>query len=136
MATLGFSTDIPTIEVFFEATPAVKPFILIIKYFSWFFGLSFMQTFLEKKMDSLPAGPNEEQRNSEHVDYFARIENENTNLVATLTTPEAYKTTYLTTLAVVERLKENFRPGFQTPFRLFGSKILNEIPGFTLKLTK
>jgi len=44
------------------------------------------------------------------------------------------KTKYLTTLAVAERLKENSRPGFQTPFRLFGAKILAEIPGFTLKL--
>ncbi|MFW6327513.1 MAG: saccharopine dehydrogenase NADP-binding domain-containing protein [Bacteroidota bacterium] len=133
VATLGFSTEIPTIETYFEATPAVKPFIFIIKYLSWLFGFPFMQKFLEKRMNSLPAGPNEEQRNSGHVKYFARIENENTNLFATLTTPEAYKTTYLATLAVIEKLKENSRPGFQTPFRLFGTDMLNEIPGFTLK---
>jgi len=93
-----------------------------------------VQIFLKKKMNTLPAGLNEEQRNSGHGNYFARIENENTNQSATLVTPEAYKTTYLTTLGVAERLKENSRPGFQTPFRLFGAKILAEIPGFTLKL--
>jgi hypothetical protein len=44
---------------------------------------------LEKKRNSLPAGPNEEQLNSRYVNYFAKIENENTNLTATLTIPEA-----------------------------------------------
>lgn len=134
VATLGYSTEIPTIEVYFEATPAVKPFIFILKYLSWLFSLSVMQSFLEKKMNSLPAGPNEEQLNSGYVNYYAKIENENTSLTATLVTPEAYKTTYLTTLEVLEKLKDNARPGFQTPFRLLGAKILNEIPGFILSL--
>lgn len=136
VATLGFSTNIPAIEVYFEATPSVKPFICIIKYFSWLFGLPVMQYFLEKMMESLPPGPDEEQQNAGYVNYFAKIENANRSMTASLTTPEAYKTTYLTTLKVIEKLKNSLHPGFQTPFRLLGAEILNEIPGFTLNLNE
>lgn len=37
---------------------------------------------------------------------------------------------------VIETLKNSLQPGFQTPFRLLGAEILNEIPGFTLNLNE
>jgi short subunit dehydrogenase-like uncharacterized protein len=136
VSTLSYSTNIPTIESYFEATPAVKPFIFIIKYLSWLFRTSFMQKVMEKKINNLPSGPTEEERQSGSIEYVAIIENKNgKKLTATLSTPEAYKTTYLTTLEVLKMIDTNIHPGFQTPYRVFGYNIINSIGGCKLSLS-
>lgn len=132
---LSYSTGVANIESYFESTPAVKPFIFIIKYLSWLFKFNFIQKLFEKKMNELPEGPTLEERDAGNVEYLAKIKDVDGNeLCATLLTPEAYKTTYLTTAAVLKNINKNFKPGFQTPYRLFGAGILNEINGFKMNL--
>lgn len=135
VATIGFSTDIPDIESYFEATLAVRPFIFLINYFSWLFRFPTVQNIVEKQINKLPSGPTEEQLESGYIEYVATIENKNTILTAFLTTPEAYKTTYLVILHVLKKLDNYVKPGFQTPYSLFGSRVINDIDGFKLTFT-
>lgn len=133
ISTLTLSTNIPNIDSYFEVTPALKQFVFIIKYFSWFFGTPFMQKFLEKKMNSFPPGPNEDQMEMGRNEYYAEIENnDGKKLAATLVTPEAYKTTWLTTLKSLEIIDNYISPGFQTPYKLFGHEIIKTIAGIEL----
>lgn len=132
--TLAFSTGILNIESYFESTPAVKPFIFVIQYLSWLFKFKFVQNMFEKKMSELPEGPTEEERDKGKIEYLAQIKDGNNKIEAILTTPEAYKTTYLTAFAALDNIKDNFQSGFQTPYKLFGYDIINKIDGFNLKL--
>lgn len=135
--TLTYSTGIKNIESFFESTPAVKPFVFVIQYMSWLFRFEFIQNLFIKKINELPEGPSEEERSSGKIEYLGRIKNKNQKIIeAVLTTPEAYKTTYLSAFATIENIKENFQSGFQTPYKLFGSSIINKIEGFNLQLVE
>lgn len=133
--TLTYSTGIKNIESYFESTPAVKPFIFVIKYLSWLFKFKFVERMFVKKMGELPEGPTEEERANGKIEYLARVKDQEDNVLeAVLTTPEAYKTTYLAAFATLKNIKNNFKPGFQTPYKLFGADILNGIDGFKLTL--
>ncbi len=133
--TLTHSTGIDNIESYFESTPAVKPFIFVIQYLSWLFKFGFVQKMFLKKLNSLPEGPTAKERSEGKIEYLGTIKDQNQNVLeAILTTPEAYKTTYLATYAVLDNIQENFKAGFQTPYKLFGPEILNKIDGFKLTL--
>jgi short subunit dehydrogenase-like uncharacterized protein len=136
VALLAFSTGIPTIESYAEVTPAIKPLLFIQKRLSWLFTFPFMQKLLENKINDLPEGPTEAERKSGHIEYYAEIKNKKgATLTATLTTPEAYTTTFLTTLKTLKNIEDRLNPGFQTPWKLFGHEFINDIPGFKLSFT-
>jgi short subunit dehydrogenase-like uncharacterized protein len=133
VATLAFSTGIPTIESYSEVTPAMKPLLFIMKYLSWLYAFPLMQKIVEININALPEGPTEAERKSGRIDYYTEIKNrKGATLTATLTTPEAFTTTCLTTLKALENIENRLTPGFQTPCKLFGHKFINDIPGFKL----
>ena len=62
VATAFHSTGIPNIEVHFEASPAIRAFARTPWFVKSFLGLTFMQTLLRARVDSLPEGPSETAR--------------------------------------------------------------------------
>lgn len=132
--TLTFSTGIENIESFFESTYTTRRFTIINNYFSWILKFKLFHDFIEKKISKLPDGPSEKEREGGKIKYIAFMKDKNNNKIkATLTTPEVHDTTCLTTITVLENIKNNFCSGFQTPYKLFGSSILKKINGFDLQ---
>jgi short subunit dehydrogenase-like uncharacterized protein len=62
VATAFHSTDIPSIEVYFEASPAVRAFARTPWFVKSFLGLGSMQSLVKSQVDRLPEGPSEADR--------------------------------------------------------------------------
>jgi short subunit dehydrogenase-like uncharacterized protein len=62
VATAFHSTGIPSIEVYFEASPAVRALARTPWFVKSFLGLGSMQSLLKSQVDRLPEGPSEADR--------------------------------------------------------------------------
>ena len=62
VSTAYHSTEIPNIEVQFEALPAIRRMTQTPAFIKSFLGLGFMQTFLKAQVDRMPEGPSEATR--------------------------------------------------------------------------
>lgn len=129
------SFGIKNIETYFEATKFRKQFIFAMKYLRPLFASPFIQNKLLKMVDKWPEGPSEEKRNTEKNIFIGIVENDKGDTVsAKITTPEGYKTTYLTTLKAVEEvIAGKIKPGIQTPYTLFGYQFIHGIEGCILE---
>jgi len=78
-------------------------------------------------------GPNEEELRTGRSEIWGEVRNAAGDVrTGTLTTPNGYRLTVLTSLAAVERtLNGGISPGFQTPSRAFGKDFVLAIPGVT-----
>ena len=78
-------------------------------------------------------GPGEDVRNSARIYLWGSVRNEaGRELTATLTVPEGYRFTVLSSLAAVKRLLDgDMKPGAWTPASLFGSAFVRTIDGVT-----
>ena len=78
-------------------------------------------------------GPSAEKRAAGHVELWGRVANaRGEELTMTMTVAEGYTLTVLASLAAVEKILANPRPGAFTPATLFGSEFIEELPGTTL----
>jgi short subunit dehydrogenase-like uncharacterized protein len=122
VATAYYSTAIPDIEVYCEATPALHMLLLANRSFGPLLATPAGRRWLEFQTRAFPAGPTDTQRAGRRAVIVAEVEDATGRRVrARLRTPEAYTFTCTTALAILERvLAGDVEPGFQTPARVYG----------------
>lgn len=126
-----YTTGIPTIRTYHEATPTIRRAVHLVHYWGWLYGIGFMKRFVMKTASLLPEGPSEEYRQSATSVFIARAENEEGDSAsARLFAPEGYTLTALTSLGIIEKvLSGRYESGFQTPAGVYGCDYILEIEG-------
>lgn len=123
LVTAYYTTGIPTIETFVEATPLVRTLIASTRALGWLWRTDPGKAWLEATADLLPEDPSAgADPSSVRMIVVAEAEDAAGRLVrARCTTPEAYAFTAAAAVAAVERtLAGDVEPGFQTPGRVWG----------------
>jgi short subunit dehydrogenase-like uncharacterized protein len=123
VASAYYTTGIPNIDVFYEATPALQGMLLASRYAGWMLRTVAWQAGLKAYMDLLPEGPTVEQRAASRMVIVAEaLDGRGRRASARLRTPEAYAFTGTTAAAVARNvLRGDLEIGFQTPGRVYGA---------------
>ena len=131
VVTAHFSTGIPDITVYFEATSALRIHNSLVQAFGWAIPLTPWQSWLSTLSSYLPEGPSAEERERTNISIVVEAQNDRGQVArARLVTPEAYSLTAETGAAILERvLAGDFEPGFQTPGRVYGADFILRFPG-------
>jgi short subunit dehydrogenase-like uncharacterized protein len=125
-----FTTGIPDVTVYFDATVPVRLHTNMVRWFGWAVPFTPWQAWLNLTTDLLPEGPTDSQRASCKAVIVAEAEDDRGNVArARLRTPEAYTMTAHTAVEVASRVLAGDRePGFQTPGRLYGPDFVLSFP--------
>lgn len=126
VATAYYTTGIPNIETYYEATPIVQAVLMSGRYFGWALRTSPWQAWLKAQAALLPDGPTDQQRASwEMVIVAEATDRAGRRASARLRTPEAYTFTGTTAVAIAQRvLNDDLEIGFQTPARVYGGDLV------------
>jgi short subunit dehydrogenase-like uncharacterized protein len=121
VSTAYHSTEIPNIEVQFEALP-IRRLTQTPAFIKSFLGLGFMQTLLKGQVDRMREGPSEATRRAGQAVIAGEARNSDGQTVRSrLRTPEGYTLTALTAFDAAKRVAAGeVEAGFQTPSRAFG----------------
>ena len=131
VANAWYTTGIPNIDVFFEATPFLRALLFLAGTYAPFLRTAAGQAWLRAHVAMLPEGPSEQKRRSTRMVVVARATHpDGRRKTARLHTPEAYTFTGIASAHVARRvLAGDFEPGFQTPGRVFGPEFVLSLPG-------
>ena len=123
VATAYYTTDIPNIETYVEATPLVQGTLAGARYLGWLLRMAPWQAVMRAATDLLPEGPGDAERVAARMTIVAEAEDgAGRRARARLVTPESYSFTGVTAAAIASRaLAGDVEPGFQTPARVYGS---------------
>jgi len=123
VASAYFSTGVPDVTVYSEATPAVRIHHTLLRSLGWALPLTPWRAILEASAAWMPDGPSELERASRRTTIVAEVEDGRGRVTGSrISTPDAYSTTAATAVAVAARLLAGeVRPGFQTPARIYGA---------------
>jgi short subunit dehydrogenase-like uncharacterized protein len=126
-----YTTKIPEITVYYEATPLVRLGLALNRYGSWWLRTPGARWWQSMGVGLLPEGPSLDQRASGSADVVARVENSAGHCVeARLHTPEVYSFTASTSVALADRiLSGRCVAGFQTPAMAYGAEYALTLPG-------
>jgi short subunit dehydrogenase-like uncharacterized protein len=126
-----YTTGIPNIEVYFEATPALRAMLMASRYLGGILATAPWQTWLKACANMLPEGDSEEERAAGAMVIVAEADDETgRRAAARLRTPEAYTFTGITAAAIARRvLQGDLEIGFQTPARLYGPDFVLSLAG-------
>jgi short subunit dehydrogenase-like uncharacterized protein len=135
VVTAYHSTGIPNIEVYFESTPALRAVLTAGRWMGWALQTAPWQALMKAQADLLPEGPTAEQRAGQEAIVVAEAEDtRGKRAVARLRTPEVYTFTALSASTIAKHtLAGRVETGFQTPARMYGSKLAFEIEGVRLE---
>ncbi|MFM9944931.1 MAG: saccharopine dehydrogenase family protein [Bacteroidia bacterium] len=131
VSTAFVSTGIPNIESFISVPHKVFKFLKFQGLINWLLRTKAVRKFIQKKIDSKPAGPNFEERKNAYTLVWAEVKNQKGETLSTkLQTPEGYGLTATASLLITEKiLSGNFKFGFQTPAMVYGEILIFEIEG-------
>jgi short subunit dehydrogenase-like uncharacterized protein len=130
VASSYYTTGVPDIEVYFEATAAVSTMATLNRSFGALLASPAAQRWLRLQVEMLPEGPTDAERGARCAVIAAEVEDgAGRRARARLRTPEVYTLTGTIGAAVLERvLRGDLETGFQTPARVYG-------PDFVLRFT-
>ncbi len=133
ISTAYFSTGIPNIEVYIAGSRKLFLLLIFNRLFGWSFNNSHVRKIIESCIDSMSDGPSVEERSQRNAIVWGQAQTRECERVTTLMhTPEGYELTASTALAVSQKVMAGkFRPGFQTPSRVYGKDFILEIKGVT-----
>lgn len=131
VATAWYTTGIPDVEVYFEATPTVRAILAALGLFGWLFATPPWQAWLAAGASLLPEGPTAQERAAVTMVVVAQAEDAHgRRATSRLRTPEAYTFTATTAATIARRvIAGDVEPGFQTPGRHFGPDLVLSLPG-------
>lgn len=131
VASAYFSTGVPDVTAFFEATVPVRLHSEMVRLFRSALPYTPWQSWLKASTDWMPEGPSAEERAQRRAVIVVEVEDGDGGLVrARLRAPEAYTMTSLTGTAIAERvLAGDIEAGFQTPSRVYGPDFVMDFPG-------
>jgi len=124
------TTGIPNIISYTAITPVVYYLLKFQFLFNWLLRTRLVRKMVKKKIDSSPAGLDDEKRDKSTSLVWGQVTN-NSGKTATarLTAPDAYTLTAYSTLLITQKaLNGNFTPGYQTPAGAYGADLVMEIP--------
>ncbi len=135
ISTAYYSTGIPNIKVY---TGLPEKAIKSMKMSNWLapvLNIGAVKRFMQSKVDSMPPGPSETQRQKGYVQLWGKATNNAGKAVeATMRVPEGYTLTALTAVAIAGKvLAGEFKPGFQTPASMYGADFITQFDGVERK---
>ncbi|MCF6293884.1 MAG: saccharopine dehydrogenase NADP-binding domain-containing protein [Robiginitomaculum sp.] len=135
VSTAWYSTKIPNISVYFEASKQFEMIAKLGRFSRWMLGTALIQKILKSKADKMPEGPSEKQMREVSMHLVAIATNAaGKSVTATMKTPEAYSFTAKLALEIALRTDGGFaKQGFQTPAMVFGSNFVTEFAGVERK---
>ena len=131
VAAAWYTTGIPNIEVYFDATPTLRGMLAAGRYFGWFLRTAPWQAWLKANADMFAEGPSDAERARSWMVIVAEAEDARGRRVrARLRTPEAYAFTGACGPAIARRvLAGDLELGFQTPGRVYGPDFVLSFAG-------
>ena len=134
--TAWVSTGIPDIEVYLSLPPGGIKRLRRLRYLQPLLGLSWLQSFLQRRIESRLKGPDASRRASSGASVWGEARSADGRSVSgTMTTPNGYDVTVTASLGIVAHLLEaGVEGGFYTPSLLMGADYAAGLPGveFTL----
>lgn len=123
VASAYYTTGIPNIEVYFEATPALQAMLTAARSVGWLLRREPWQAWLRAWADALPEGPSESERHARETVIVAEaVDARGRRATARLRAPEAYTFTGMVAPAIAQHvLRADLEAGFQTPARVYGA---------------
>jgi len=120
LTTAYYSTGVPNVETYVEATPLMRALLGACRAFGWLLDSPPAQAWLTAWSDALPVDPGSSDGRTMVV--VAEAEDDaGRRASARLRTPEAYAFTGVTAAAIVNRVLDgDVEWGFQTPSRVYG----------------
>jgi len=135
VSTAWHSTQIPNIDVFFEAVGPMKQMGKMNGLMKFILRQGFVKNLAKKQIEKGPAGPDDEARAKGRSILIAEAKGPSGKTVARLRTPEGYTLTYLAGLEIANRaLNGDFKPGYQTPSRAYGADFVTTLEGCSREL--
>jgi short subunit dehydrogenase-like uncharacterized protein len=131
LATGHYSTGIRTISAWFPAGPAARVGLRLANGLAGVISSRPVRRLVVRRLARLPAGPTDAQRLASSATLLARVTDAaGRSAVSRLVTPEAYTTTALGLLEMVQRLLAGpVTAGFHTVSAAFGADCILGIPG-------
>jgi short subunit dehydrogenase-like uncharacterized protein len=128
VSTAYHTTGIPNIEVYMSVAPSAWKWVKWSHYFNWLLRTEFVKNLARHKIWKRPAGPSDAKRADGRSYLWGEVRNEKGQTrQATLTTPEGYTLTAMTSLLILKKvLSSNFKSGFQTPAGAYGEGLILE----------
>jgi len=135
IATAYHSTSIGDIEVYFPNEGPIKSMTKLSRLLGPLMGTNFVQNFLKKQIDKMPAGPTETEREEAGAVLRAEVTDENGSVfISQLTTPNGYSlTAESAVLCSLKIIAGGIEHGFKTPSLAFGPSLVNELTGCKLE---
>jgi short subunit dehydrogenase-like uncharacterized protein len=131
ISTAYFSTGIPNIITYTGMKPTVYRMLKFQFLFNWLLRTKWMRNIIQNKINSHPAGPDDEQRTSGKTYVWAQTTNaKGETKTALIQTSDGYTVTYEASLIITQKiLNGNFKAGYQTPASVYGKDLIFELPG-------
>jgi short subunit dehydrogenase-like uncharacterized protein len=131
VSTAYYSTGIPNIETYFAFPETTINFLRLMRVIGPLLYNRPVKGILKWLVDIFVKGPKQEIRKNSSVIFVGEvIGQKGERAVSKLITPEAYICTALTTVEIMKRiLREELKPGFQTPSLAYGSNFIMQFEG-------
>lgn len=133
VASAYYSTGIPNIEVYMEASFGLRTAVKSSRFLGWALASRPVQGYLKKRARAGPPGPSDEERAMGKSYFWGEVTDAAGNRAeARLHGPESYTLTVSAALAVVERVLKGHAPaGYQTPSTAYGPDFVLGVKGVT-----
>lgn len=131
IATAWRSTGIPNIEVYSGIPESTIQLAKMSKWFNWLLRKPWIKTYLRKKVDARPAGPNKHKLQFGKSYLWGKVSDPKGNVEeARLKTLSGYLLTSKAAVLIAEKIISTaVRPGYFTPAQYFGEGLIFEIEG-------
>ena len=131
VSTAYYSTGIPNIETYFAFPEATINFLRFMRVIGPLMYNRPVKSILKWLVDIFVKGPQQERRKNASAIFVGEVIAQNGGrAVSKLITPEGYTCTALTTVEIMKRiLREELKPGFQTPSLAYGSNFILQFEG-------
>jgi short subunit dehydrogenase-like uncharacterized protein len=133
VASAYYTTGVPNITVYYEATPIVEFGLALNRYGGWLLSAPGWEWWRRAGVRMLPEGPTfEERRRGQAALVVEAVDASRRSVTVRLRTPEVYSFTAVSSVDIADRvLGGDFEPGFQTPARVYGPEYVLSLPGVT-----
>lgn len=133
VASAYYSTGIPNITTFTAVPKKTFNYLKYQSVYNWILRMDVVQNYLKRRLGRRPAGPSAAKREKSTSQVWGRVTNaQGEKREATLSTPNGYTLTALTTLLIAQKVLNGNAPiGYQTPAKAYGEDLILEISGTT-----
>jgi short subunit dehydrogenase-like uncharacterized protein len=131
VSTAYHSTGIPNVTVYMNFPKAMTNMMSMTRYFGFILYTRTARNFIKWLIGKFFApGPTRKQNENGFSLLIAEVTDGKQTVRAKLKTPEAYYLTALTSVEIIKRiLSSDFKPGFQTPSKVYGADFILQFTG-------